>query len=96
MSHGCLRLYPEHIEALFKEIAIGEAGEIVYEPVKVAVDGDDVLVEIYPDVYGLLPDAARATEEGLRALGVWERVDLKRLRQAVAEARGVPVSVRVK
>ena len=96
LSHGCLRLYPEHVEALFKEVTIGEIGEIVYEPVKVAVDGDDILVEIYPDVYGLVPDAARATEERLRALGVWEKVDLKRLRQAVAEARGIPVSVRVK
>ena len=94
LSHGCLRLYPEHVEALFEEVAIGETGEIVYEPVKVAVDGDDILVEIHPDIYGLLPDVARAAEERLQALGVREKVDMKRLRQAVAEAGGVPVSVR--
>lgn len=96
LSHGCLRLYPEHVEALFKEVTIGETGEIVYEPVKVALEGDDLLVEIHPDLYGLVPDVARAAEEQLRALGVWERVDLGRLRQAVAEARGIPVSVRVR
>jgi L,D-transpeptidase ErfK/SrfK len=96
LSHGCLRLYPEHVKALFGEVTVGEAGEIMYEPVKVAVDGDDVLVEIHPDVYGLVPDLARAAEERLRAMGVWEKVDAGRLRQAVAEARGIPVTVRVK
>ena len=96
LSHGCLRLYPEHAKALFWEVTVGEAGEIVYEPVKVAVDGDDLLVEIHPDVYGLVPDLAHAAEERFRALGVWDKVDFKRLLQAVAEARGIPVTVRAK
>jgi L,D-transpeptidase ErfK/SrfK len=96
LSHGCLRLYPEHAKALFWEVTVGEAGEIVYEPVKVAVDGDDILVEIHPDVYGLVPDLAREAEERLRAMDVWEKVDVRRLRQAVAEARGIPVTVRTK
>ena len=95
LSHGCLRLYPEHIEALFNQVKTGETGEIMYVPVKAALDGDDVLVEIHPDVYGLCPDVLGAAEEQLRALGAWDTVDLKRLRQAVAEAKGIPVSVRV-
>ena len=96
LSHGCLRLYPEHIKALFDEVTKGETGEILYEPVKVAVDGDDVLVEIHPDIYDMVPDLAQAAEERLRALGVWEKVDVERLRRAVDEARGIPVSLRAK
>jgi L,D-transpeptidase ErfK/SrfK len=94
LSHGCMRLYPEHIDSLFSEVAVGDSGEILYEPVKVAIDGDDVLVEIHPDIYEKIPDSAQAAEKQLRLLGVWEKVDTMRLYQAVKEARGIPVSIR--
>ena len=94
LSHGCMRLYPEHIDSLFKLVAVGDSGEILYEPVKVALDGDDVFLEIHPDVYERVPDPERFAERQLRALGVWESVDAQRVSQAVQEARGIPVSVR--
>jgi hypothetical protein len=75
---------------------MGEAGEIIYEPVKVAINGDDVLVEVHPDIYGLVPDIPRAAEERPKALGVWEKVDAGLLRRVVTEARGMPVMVRSK
>jgi len=93
LSHGCVRLYPEHIEALFGAVRVGDVGEFIYEPVKVAVDGDGVFVEIHPDLYRLIPDLTREAEELLRAVGAWERVDVALLLQAVAEARGIPVDV---
>ena len=96
LSHGCIRLYPEHVKELFGEVTMGEAGEIIYEPVKVAINGDDVLVEVHPDIYGLVPDIPRAAEEQLNALGVWEKVDAGLLRRVVTEARGMPVIVRSK
>ena len=94
LSHGCLRLYPEHVTTLFWDVRIGEPGEILYEPVKVAVEAEDVLVEIHPDVYGLVPDLFGLAEARLRVMGVWEEVDVRLLRQAVTEARGIPVTVR--
>jgi L,D-transpeptidase ErfK/SrfK len=93
LSHGCMRLYPEHIDSLFKLVAVGDSGLIVYEPVKVTLDGDAVLLEVHPDVYELTPDLARLAEERLKALGVWERVDRERLSEAIGEARGVPVPI---
>ena len=96
LSHGCIRLYPEHVKELFGEVTMGEEGEILYDPVKVAINGDDVLVEIHPDIYGLVPDLLRAAEERLKDMGVWEKVDAGLLRRAVKEARGMPVSVRAK
>jgi L,D-transpeptidase ErfK/SrfK len=96
LSHGCIRLYPEHVKELFGEVTMGEAGEILYEPIKIAVNGDDVLVEIHPDIYSLVPDIPRVAEERLKALGVWEKVDAGLLRRAVTEARGMPVMVRSK
>jgi L,D-transpeptidase ErfK/SrfK len=94
LSHGCMRLYPEHIDSLFSEVAVGDSGEVLYEPVKVAIDGDDVLVEIHPDIYEKTPNSALSAEKQLRALSVWEKVDTLRFYQAVKEARGIPVSIR--
>jgi hypothetical protein len=84
------------VKELFGEVTMGEAGEILYEPIKIAVNGDDVLVEIHPDIYSLVPDIPRVAEERLKALGGCERVDAGFLRRAVTEARGMPVTVRAK
>jgi L,D-transpeptidase ErfK/SrfK len=94
LSHGCMRLYPEHIDSLFNLVSVGDSGEILYEPIKIAFDGDDILVEIHPDLYDKVPDIAKATEQQLRTFGVWEKVDPKRLVQAVDGSRGIPVSIR--
>jgi L,D-transpeptidase ErfK/SrfK len=96
LSHGCMRLYPEQIDSLFRLVAVGDSGNIVYQPVKVATDGDDILVEVHPDVYDEASGLEHKAEAELRALGVWERVDKNSLQQVVAQARGIPVSVKMK
>ena len=50
VTHGCIRMYPEDIEALFELVAVGTKVTIVNEPVKVAwVDGE-LLLEAHPPV----------------------------------------------
>ena len=50
VTHGCIRMYPEDIEALFPQIPVGTPVRIVNEPVKVAwVDGE-LLLEAHPPV----------------------------------------------
>jgi L,D-transpeptidase ErfK/SrfK len=93
LSHGCVRLYPEHAQALFEEVGIGETGEFIYEPVKAALDGEDIVVEVHPDFYGFIPDMEAQAWRKLTSLGVGEHVDPQCLRQALDEARGIPVSV---
>jgi len=73
LSHGCIRLYPEHVKELFGEVTMGEAGEILYEPIKIAVNGDDVLVEIHPDIYSLVPDIRGLPRSGSRPWGCGRR-----------------------
>jgi len=51
VTHGCIRLSPDDIEALFPRVNLGATGEVIYEPILLAVDGDDVLLEAHPDVY---------------------------------------------
>jgi L,D-transpeptidase ErfK/SrfK len=47
-SHGCIRMYPEDIEALFKRVAIGTPVAIIDAPVKLAWVIDVLYLEIHP------------------------------------------------
>ncbi len=50
VTHGCIRMYPDDVAALFPMIPVGAPVRIVNEPVKVAwVDGE-LLLEAHPPV----------------------------------------------
>ena len=50
VTHGCIRMYPEDVAALFPLVAVGTKVWLVNEPVKVAwVDGE-LLLEAHPPV----------------------------------------------
>jgi len=48
VSHGCIRMYPEDIEALYQEIAIGTTVNIVNQPIKVGWLEDTLYIEVHP------------------------------------------------
>lgn len=95
-SHGCLRLYPEHIKTLFDEVVEDEIGEILYNPVKVAIDGNNVFIEVHADVYNIISNFVQVVEKQLCVLGVWEKIDLQFLYRVIDEARGIPVLLKTK
>jgi L,D-transpeptidase ErfK/SrfK len=50
VTHGCIRMYPDDVSALFPMIPVGTPVRIVNEPVKVAwVDGE-LLLEAHPPI----------------------------------------------
>jgi L,D-transpeptidase ErfK/SrfK len=50
VTHGCIRMYPSDVEALFPLIPVGTPVHLINEPVKVAwVDGE-LLLEAHPPV----------------------------------------------
>jgi L,D-transpeptidase ErfK/SrfK len=50
VTHGCIRMYPDDVEALFPMIPVGTPVRLINEPVKVAwVDGE-LLLEAHPPV----------------------------------------------
>jgi L,D-transpeptidase ErfK/SrfK len=50
VTHGCIRMYPDDVAALFPLIAVGTPVRLINEPVKVAwVDGE-LLLEAHPPV----------------------------------------------
>ncbi len=76
-SHGCIRLHPDDIRVLVSLVAVGTPGELIYEPVKIAVYAGRVYVEVHPDVYGIKRPRLSEVEAVLRSLDVpvyWQRV----------------------
>src|SRR6202789_140073 len=50
VTHGCIRMYPDDVEALFPLIAVGTQVRLINQPIKVAwVDGE-LLLEAHPPV----------------------------------------------
>jgi L,D-transpeptidase ErfK/SrfK len=50
VTHGCIRMYPDDIAALFPLVATGTTVRLINEPVKVAWVGGQLLIEVHPPV----------------------------------------------
>lgn len=93
VSHGCIRCYPEHIQLLFPQVAIGTKLEIIYQPVKIGRIDDQVYVEAHPDVYQRFPDYVAYSMEQLEASQLGALVDMDRFLLALKLQNGVPTNV---
>jgi L,D-transpeptidase ErfK/SrfK len=92
-THGCMRMHPDDIAAVYAQVTIGDRGRTIYEPVLAAVVDDRVFLEVHPDIYGLVPDAFDLALERLDRAGAGRRFDPARVRRAVAEREGLAVDV---
>ncbi|MEM8983096.1 MAG: L,D-transpeptidase family protein [Pseudomonadota bacterium] len=106
VTHGCLRMFPEDIEALFERVPVGTPVRIVNQPVKAGWSGGRLLLEVHPVLAsnaGAGEDAASESSappadlltEATRAIVAvtTERladVDWDRVETIVANADGVP------
>jgi lipoprotein-anchoring transpeptidase ErfK/SrfK len=91
-SHGCIRVYPEHMAEIFKEIKVNTMGEIIYRPVKLAVtEQGRIFMEVHQDAYGktagLDAEAKQLIKKNrLTELVDWSKVEsLIKLRSGIAE-----------
>lgn len=89
-THGCLRAHPDDIAALFPLVDKGTPGVIVYEPVLLADDGEDVFLEVHRDIYRLQPRSSLAAARALAdALGLSGRIDWTLAARVVADRDGI-------
>ena len=97
VTHGCMRLYPEDIEALFGMVPVGTPVTIVNQPFKAGWQDGRLWVEVHPalkeDVVEppTLTDLTRLVVEATRETLV--PVDWSAVQRAYAESRGIPVPV---
>ena len=95
-SHGCIRLHPDDIAALFPQIIKGQPGKIIYAPILLArlADGS-IFLEVHRDIYkkGIVPikiveDVAKT--QGLTDMIDWSKVqDIIRLKEGLAREVGL-------
>ncbi len=89
-SHGCLRLYPEDIVQLFRLVRKGTKVTIVNQPVKAAIQGEKVYVEVhrYEDA-----DYMNKVVQLLIDKDLLERVDFIKLNRELKALSGMPVDI---
>ena len=50
VTHGCIRMYPEDVAALFPLVPVGTKVRLINEPVKMAWVAGQLLIEVHPPV----------------------------------------------
>jgi L,D-transpeptidase ErfK/SrfK len=104
-SRGCIRLYPDHMEALYEQVELGTSVRVVHEPVKLGWIADELYLEVNPDDDQSLeldetgklepPRAAKGLREAvLRALGKRSRrIDWALVEKAGQKRLGIPTRI---
>lgn len=73
VTHGCIRMFPEDIEALYDTVPVGTPVRIVNQPIKLARNGSAFYLEAHP------PLTEKAPEDG------WTLTELTRAYVAMVE-----------
>ncbi len=99
-SHGCIRLYPEDIEALFGRVPKGTPVRIVNQPLLAAWRDGQLYLEVHPPLaeekHDLVAEAQGALKRALERAGpaaAGVEIDSAVVQRIVTEQRGIPLPV---
>jgi L,D-transpeptidase ErfK/SrfK len=101
VTHGCIRLYPEDIEALFGQVPVGTPVQLVNQPIKVGWLAGALFIEVHPpldedqDKYQDIINAAfNSIADAIAGAGK-DQVALSgsTIKAAVEEQSGIPVMI---
>ena len=98
ITHGCVRMYPEDIEALYKSVPIGTAVYIVKQPIKVGWLNNMLYVEAHPDLEGEEKTADQRYSSALTLIQKANNDELPEfdqvaLNQVLKDLDGTPVAI---
>ena len=107
VSHGCIRLYPEDIEALYELVKKGEKVQIIDQPVKAGWLGGVLYLEVHSmHPYGLEEEAIlennlRLLPQATQSLQVAAKhhvinIDWQKVIKIVKKASGMPEAILTK
>ena len=100
VSHGCVQLYPEDIESLFNQVAVGTPVRILHQPYLTAWDGDMLYLEAHPPLEKWSNQEKQLRNELLKKLGKIAaeknaKVDWNKVERILQRADGIPTPVLV-
>jgi L,D-transpeptidase ErfK/SrfK len=93
VSHGCTRMYPEHIKQLFPMVPVGTSVEYIYEPAKIGFRQGRIYLSVHEDVYFKIRSMILHVLNLLEERGLADQVNVRKVMQAVEEQNGLPVDV---
>jgi L,D-transpeptidase ErfK/SrfK len=98
VSHGCIRLYPEDIDALYDRVPTGTAVHIVDQPILAGWREGQLYLEVHPQLAEDDRDAAslatQVIEKNLTSAGIdGSRVDWEAVASVVEERLGIPIPI---
>jgi L,D-transpeptidase ErfK/SrfK len=93
VSHGCTRMYPEHIKKLFHMVPVGTSVEYIYKPAKIGFRQGRIFLSVHEDVYFKIRSMILHVLNMLEQRGLADQVDMRRVMQVVEEHYGNPVDV---
>ena len=100
VSHGCVRMYPEHIVELFEMANSGTPVSLVHQGVKAGWSGNELYIEVHPEIDVPDEEARPSMTDAVSSIiaatpedGPQATVDWKRVEEALATANGIPVAV---
>ncbi|HEX4269328.1 MAG TPA: L,D-transpeptidase family protein [Steroidobacteraceae bacterium] len=95
VTHGCVRLYPEDIAALYPVVRVGTPVTIVNEPVLASLQDGDLYLEVHPPTNSnhvpAPPDLDQISQIIDAAIGKnVVAIDWDQVRQVATQANGIP------
>ena len=93
VSHGCTRMYPEHIRKLFPLVPVGTTVAYIYEPAKIGFRQGRIYLSVHEDVYFKIPSMILHVLNLLEQRSLTDQVDMTRVMQTVEEQDGMPVDI---
>jgi len=89
-SHGCIRLHPDDISALFANISVNLAGKIIYHPVLLAQLPDGrIFLEVHPDVYKRGGNPLKGVQKLASEAEITEMIDWEKVAQVIKQREGL-------
>jgi L,D-transpeptidase ErfK/SrfK len=93
VSHGCTRMYPEHIKQLFPMVPVGTSVEYIYEPALVGFKNGRIYLSVSEDYYFKIRSMIFHVLNLLESRGVASQVNMEKVMQTVEEHTGMPIDI---
>ncbi len=94
-SHGCIRMHPDDVAALFERVTVGMTGVLIYQPVIIAVIDDRIWVEAHRDEYRRAGDAMGSVRDAVERAGLRAVIDWTLVDEVIRQRRGRAVDVTI-
>jgi L,D-transpeptidase ErfK/SrfK len=88
-THGCVRLHPDDIAALFPTVSPGTPVTIMYQRLMLAKVGNRIFLEVHPDIYAKQPEPMQQLHEVTRLYNLTADIDWQRAEDIIRRQEGI-------